>query len=137
MYKSYIGGLHLDQGLDAVRLWLRRLLLPDAHVAYRIIRGEYGLPPSDGAAPTKRVIPLGQRSANTPLDPSRAAWFSPPPGQYSTNVGHLALFNQSMQQRSKSVEWVYSGSVGEGSKTTPVWVRISMVGFFVHLLTFL
>lgn len=132
VYKSYIGGLHLDQGLEAVRLWLRPLLLPDALEAYRIVREEYGLPPSDGAAPARKVIPFAQLSANTPMEASRSMWFSPPPAQYSTNVGHLALFNQSLQQKSKPVEWVYTGSAGEGSRTTPVWVRISVTRFPFH-----
>lgn len=122
MHKSYIGGLHLDQGIEAVRSWLRPLLLPDAFEAYRRVRKEYGLPPSDGAPLVKRVNPLGPLSANTSMEASRSMWFSP--SQYSTNVGHLALFNQHLQQESKPVEWVYTGSAGEGSSTTPVWVCI-------------
>jgi len=56
-------------------------------------------------------------------------WASPPLAQYSANsVGHLALFNQCLQQESKSVEWVYTGSAGEGTKTTPVWVVQAIVG---------
>ena len=125
--KSYIGGLHMDQGLEAVRSWLRPLLLPDAREAYRIVRKEYGLPPSDGTAPARRVTPFAQLSPNTSVEASRSMWFSP--AQYSTNVGHLALFNQRLQQESKPVEWVYTGSDGEGSSTTPVWVCIFGTGF--------
>lgn len=129
--KSYVGGLYLDQGLEAVRSWLRPLLLPDALESYRIVRKEYGLPPSDGNAPTKTATPLAQLSANTPMDASRSIRASPPHAQYSaTSVGHLALFNQCLQQVSKSVEWVYSDSIGEGSKTTPIWVGVVYVCIF-------
>ena len=139
VHKSYIGGLHQDQGIEAVRSWLRPLLLPDAFEAYRIVRKEYGLPPLEGVAPAKRTSALAQLSANTPFEASRSMWFSPPPGQYSTNVGHLALFNQHLQQESKPVEWVYTDSAGEGSETTPVWVCIFLAGFpfHEHELTFL
>ena len=119
--KSYIGGLHMDQGLEAVRSWLRPLFLPYALESYRIVRKEYGLPPSDGFS-VKRSSPLSQLSPNTSMEASRSMWRSPPPAQYSASVGHLALFNQCLQQESKPVEWVYTGSAGEGSKTTPVWV---------------
>lgn len=44
---------------------------------------------------------------------------------FSATIGHLALFNQHLQQESKPVEWVYSDSTGEGTKTTPIWVRFS------------
>jgi ribonuclease III len=137
--KSYIGGLHLDQGLEAVRSWLRPLLLPDALEAYRIVRKEYGLPPSDGAPPAKRATPLSQLSANAPVEASRSIWDHPSHAQYSTNVGHLALFNQHLHQESKPVEWVYTDSAEEGSSTTPVWVCIFVAGFFVSWreLTFL
>lgn len=131
--KSYVGGLHQDQGLDAVRSWLRPLLLPYVLESYRTVRGEYGLPPSDGPLPARRSTPLSPLSSNTYMGASRPTWFSPPPAQYSANVGHLALFNQCLQQVSKGVEWVYTGSDGEGSKTTPIWVSSTpRVHFFGH-----
>ncbi|KAF9782751.1 ribonuclease III [Thelephora terrestris] len=126
VFESYVGGLHQDQGLDAVRSWLRPLLLPYALESYRRVRKEYGLPPSGGLFPARKT-PLSPLSANTPLEASRSMWLSPHPAQYSATVGHLALFNQCLQQESKPVEWVYTGSAGEGSKTTPIWVVQAMV----------
>jgi len=98
-----------------------------------MIRDEYGLPPlDDGDAPAKTSTPLARLSANTPVEASRPNWASPPPAQYfAASVGHLALFNQCLQQKSKSVEWVYTDSAGEGSKTTPIWVGVVFAEFFL------
>jgi len=129
LFESYVGGLYLDQGLEAVRSWLCPLLLPYVLESYNIVRKEYGLPPSDGNAPTKTKIPLAQLSGNTLMEGSRSTWAAPPFAQYTANsVGHLALFNQCLHQESKSVEWVYTDSAGEGTKTTPVWVVRAIVG---------
>jgi len=127
VFESYVGGLYLDQGLGAVRSWLRPLLLPYALESYRTVRKEYGLPPPDGNAPTKTATPLAQLSANTPIEASRSMLASPLAQYSTTSVGHLALFNQCLHQKSKLVEWVYSDSVGEGTKTTPVWVVRAIV----------
>lgn len=128
MQKSYVGGLYLDQGLEAVRSWLRPLLLPYVRESYRMVRKEYGLPPPDDNAPAKTSTPLAQLSANTPIEASRSMWAAPSPAKYSaTSVGHLALFNQCLQQESKRVEWVYTDSAGEGTKTTPIWVSVAYV----------
>jgi len=129
VFESYVGGLYLDQGLEAVRAWLCPLLLPYALKSYRMLRDEYGLPTQDdGDAPAKTTTPLAQLSTNTPIEASRPKWASPPAAQYSAaSVGHLALFNQCLQQESKSAEWVYTDSAGEGSKTTPVWIVQAMV----------
>ena len=130
--KSYVGGLYLDQGLEAVRSWLGPLLLPDLRKSYCVVREEYGLPPSDGDDPARKATPLAQLNTNTPIDGPRSTWALPPPARYTaTSVGHLALFNQCLQQDSKSVEWVYSDSAGEGTKTTPVWVCVAWVRIFV------
>jgi len=92
-----------------------------------MVRKEYGLPPSDGTAPAK-TTPLAQLSANTSMEAPKPMWASPPLAQYSGNsVGHLALFNQCLQQESKPVEWVYTDSAGEGTKSTPVWVVRAIV----------
>ena len=120
--------MYLDQGLEAVRSWLCPLLLPYVLESYGIVRNEYGLPPSDGNAPMKTKTPLTQLSGNTLMEGSRSTLASPPFAQYTANsVGHLALFNQCLHQESKSVEWVYTDSAGEGTKTTPVWVGIVCV----------
>jgi len=123
-----VGGLYLDQGLEAVRSWLRPLLLPYVLESYRIIRAEYGLPPPENNAPTKTATPSAQLSANTHAGTSKSAWASPPHAQHSaTSAGYLALFNQCLHQGSKELEWVYADSAGEGTKTTPVWVVRAMV----------
>ncbi|KAF9649367.1 ribonuclease III [Thelephora ganbajun] len=128
VFESYIGGLYLDQGLEAVGSWLRPLLLPYVLESYRMVREEYGLPPSDGGPPAKTVTPFAQLSTNISMEASRSMWASPPLARYSaTSVGHLALFNQRLQQESKRVEWVYTDSAGEGTKTTPVWVVRAIV----------
>lgn len=130
--QSYVGGLYLDRGIEVVRSWLRPLLLPYVRESYSMFREEYGLPPSDGDSPAKTATPLAQRSTNTPSEASRSMWASPSAAQYSVaNVGHLALFNQCLQQVSKSVEWVYADSAGEGTKTTPVWVSEDLYSDFV------
>jgi len=47
--------------------------------------------------------------------------------QSTPSIGPLSLFNQHLQQKSKSIEWIYSDSAGEGTKTTPIWVVRAMV----------
>jgi len=73
------------------------------------------------------LIPFANISPNTAINLSRGGWSSNPPPKFSTTIGHLALFNQHLQQESKPIEWVYSDSTGEGTKTTPVWVVRAMV----------
>ena len=43
-------------------------------------------------------------------------------------MGHLSLFNQYVQQRGLVVEWQYTDSGGECTKTTPIWVVQAVVG---------
>lgn len=47
--------------------------------------------------------------------------------RYAANMGHLSLFNQQLQQQSKHIEWVFSDSAGQGTRTTPIWVVRAMV----------
>lgn len=123
----------MDQGLEAVKLWLRPLLLPYVLDSYSTVRKEYGLPLSDGNVLAKTATTLAQLSANIPMEAQRSMWASPPLAQYTgTSVGHLALFNQCLQQDSKSIEWVYSDSTGEGSKMTPVWVSNLCLDFWIR-----
>lgn len=43
--------------------------------------------------------------------------------------GHLALFNQYLQQQHKSVEWVFTKERGESAKMTPCWTtRVKLDG---------
>ncbi|THH16410.1 hypothetical protein EW146_g4225 [Bondarzewia mesenterica] len=113
VFESYVGGLYQDQGLKAVQDWLRPLLRPYVREAYRIVRFQHGLPPLDA---TDQYYP----------PPSLA---SPPPSPPPTTaiVGHLGLFNQRLQQESKSVEWSFSDSKGEGTKATPLWIAKAII----------
>jgi hypothetical protein len=106
-----------------VKTWLDALFRPYATAAYCVVRAQHGLPPvSVPAAGTCLPAP-------TP---------SPTLSAEASTTGHLALFNQRLQQENKHVEWLYSdqhpfgmdssappASGGEafqhGSKATPIW----------------
>ncbi|KAJ6615642.1 ribonuclease III domain-containing protein [Mycena sp. CBHHK59/15] len=128
VFESFIGGLYTDQGLHAVQPWLRALFVPYAAAAYAVVRAEHGLPPAS----------LNTDTGNGDRDTGLA---TPAPSPTPT-AGHLALFNQRLQQGARRVEWVYAdqdpfGAGGTcddaaahartsphpraGSKTTPVW----------------
>lgn len=135
-----MGGVYLDRGLEVTQSWLHPLLRPYMAEAYRIVRVQHGLSPEPDpplavnlvynhsgaipiAPPTNDVgAPANDSSGNPP-----PTWSIPPPPRIPGNVGHLSLFNQHLQQQSKSIEWVYLDSVGEGTKTTPIWVVRAMV----------
>ncbi|OSD04578.1 ribonuclease III [Trametes coccinea BRFM310] len=142
-HKSFVGGLYLDQGLEAVKAWLQPLLRPFLAVAYRIVRVQHGLspeppyptspPPSYSYATTgtngaARPLgaPGGGAGAGAPPFPPQT-WSTPPPPRMPASIGHLSLFNQHLQQQCKNVEWVYVDSAGEGTRTTPIWVVRAMV----------
>jgi len=112
----------VDQGLDAVKAWLRPLLQPYLLESYQTVRAEYGLLPLQES---QKPVPFGIISSNTDMHISRGS--SNPPPKFSATIGHLALFNQRLQQESKPVEWVYAGSAEESTKMTPVWVVRAMV----------
>ena len=38
----------------------------------------------------------------------------------TTTLGHLGLFNQRVQQQSKSIEWIFDTTT-ESNSATPVW----------------
>lgn len=131
VFESFIGGLYLDQGLDAVKQWLYPLFRPYAKAAYLIVRQQHGLP----------VFASSPRS--TPTAGSDAVDLTTTATTTST-TGHLALFNQYLQKSNRLVEWVYSDPLKEGSsdlkmtpeitrgmKTTPVWcVKVLVDGEF-------
>ena len=136
--QAFVGGVYLDRGLEVTKSWLNPLLRPYIAEAYRIVRVQHGLPPDPEPVYLTTAPPLGFTKA------SAAHLASPPPGgalhlvpgvsrsippppRVPGNVGHLSLFNQYMQQQCKSIEWVYADSVGEGTKTTPIWVVRAMV----------
>ncbi|KAJ6515382.1 ribonuclease III domain-containing protein [Mycena sanguinolenta] len=103
VFESFIGGLYLDQGIDACKAWLNPLFRPYAAVAYAAVRAEHGLPPV-------RTDPLpssSNRSMNGPVSPSPSS-HSSVDSNGATTTGHLALFNQCLQKRDARVEWKYS-----------------------------
>lgn len=59
--------------------------------------------------------------------PTTLSQLSPAPARMSPSIGHLSLFNQVVQQRNLVIEWVYTDSAGEGTRTTPMWVVRAMV----------
>ncbi|KAI0068583.1 ribonuclease III [Artomyces pyxidatus] len=104
-----------DQGIYPVSEWLRALFHPYVREAYRVVREQHGLPPAS-AAPAY-ALPTAARLSPPPDAPLPAA-----------TLGHLGLFNQRLQQAARPIEWVFSDSVGEGTKATPVWVARAMIG---------
>ncbi|PPQ67577.1 hypothetical protein CVT25_012071, partial [Psilocybe cyanescens] len=120
VFESFVGGLYLDQGLDAVTTWIKPLFRPYATAAYRVAREQHGLPampPSfnhlDGgksdrpgsrfqsASPSGNLIMNGEGAVSAP---------HPGPGELMNmpTIGHLALFNQNLQKTNRVVEWIYS-----------------------------
>ncbi|KAI0776193.1 ribonuclease III [Trametes elegans] len=131
LFESFVGGLYLDQGLEAAKAWLHPLLRPFLTMAYRTVRVQHGLapdPPYLHSPPPSYHIHAGGTAANgTALAAPAQTWSTPPPPRMPASIGHLSLFNQHLQQQSRSIEWVYSDSAGEGTKTTPIWVVRAMV----------
>lgn len=121
--QSYVGGVYEEQGLEAVRGWLEPLFRPYMVEAYRVVRVQHGLPPtSDYTHDQSSTAPnMGIRMPFTPT------WSTPPPSRIAASIGHLSLFNQLLQQKSKTIEWVYSDSAGAGTRTTPIWIVKAMV----------
>ncbi|KAF8897912.1 ribonuclease III domain-containing protein, partial [Infundibulicybe gibba] len=129
VFESFVGGLYVDQGLDAVKTWLDLLFRPYARAAYIVVRKQHGLP----ALPTPSASPRSPPS--TPLDKDEIP---------STTIGHLALFNQHLQKADRAVEWIYSDraplhgtwgtgtdAIARGTMTTPMWyVKVMVDGEF-------
>lgn len=113
LFEAFVGGVYLDRGLEVVKAWLYPLFRPYLAEAYKHVRIQHGLSPE----PTSPA-PSGAPLPGTP--PSSGS--RPAPGRSSANIGHLSLFNQHLQQRGKSIEWVWKESEGQGSRTTPIWV---------------
>ena len=119
VFESYVGGLYVDQGLDAVKAWLNPLFRPYSTLAYTLTRTQHGLPPLLTPSSSPPTSAGKHDGTGTPpaLDLARMA-------PESTTIGHLALFNQHVQKANAAVEWVYSDgpSDREGKKTTPIWL---------------
>jgi len=135
--QSFIGGLYTEQGLEACAAWLNPLFRPYAKVAYDEVRKEHGLLPVLTDTPTHNGTAAvgGVPSSLSPSSHSSGM------GDGSSNVGHLALFNQRLQKGDSRVEWVYSDqhpfgagpdelqvaapgdnfAMTQGNKSTPVW----------------
>lgn len=117
------------------------LFSPYAISAYLFVRHQYGLPPAlpiSLASPRTHHINIPKKPI-APMDPLAST--------QPTTIGHLALFNQSLQRANRQVEWVYEDPFGPvagvtsdgyystedprakgaegaliyGTKTTPVW----------------
>ncbi|CAL1700256.1 unnamed protein product [Somion occarium] len=142
LFESYVGGVYEDGGLQVVKDWLQPLFRPYITKAYRLVRIQHGLPPDPPPPnPTRRVvISPSSSSSSTPSSgqghspsmqnvsmPFAPTWSTPPPSRIAASTGHLSLFNQHLQQKCKHIEWVYSDSAGEGTRTTPIWVVRAMV----------
>ncbi|KAJ7285237.1 hypothetical protein C8J57DRAFT_1290887, partial [Mycena rebaudengoi] len=123
VFLSFIGGLYTDQGLDCVKTWLDALFCPYLAAAYCVVRADHGLPPVS--------VPAADNCLPAPTP-------SPTLSAEASTTGHLALFNQRLQQENKHVQWLYSDqhpfgmdssappASGEeafqhGSKATPIW----------------
>lgn len=148
VFESFVGGLYLDQGLEAVKAWLNPLFRPFVTAAYRIVRQQHGLPPLATPPPSASASPSPSSSSSpspSPIHPD------PSTTSIGATIGHLALFNQQLQKNNRQVEWVYSDggelSVGggngycdpgvpahllvRGTQTTPVWyVKVMVDGEF-------
>ncbi|OCH96019.1 ribonuclease III [Obba rivulosa] len=133
LMEAYVGGLYEDSGLDVVKSWLHPLLTPYVHEAYHIIRREHGLdsePSSPPSTPSPRTsgYSVGSASSNDFGTPAAGTGTYPAPAKATFNIGHLSFFNQLMQQQCKSVQWDFSDSLGEGTKSTTIWVVKAIVG---------
>ncbi|KZV69890.1 ribonuclease III [Peniophora sp. CONT] len=117
VFESYVGGLYRARGLALTQAWLRVLFTPYVRAAYRQVRAQHGLPPS-----------LSVSSSGSSQTSSSGPYTPPPSPPHGTMIGHLGLFNQRIQQANRSVEWVFVDSLGEGTKSTPVWVARAIVG---------
>lgn len=138
-----MGGLFLDQGLEAVKDWIEPLFGPYALAAYQVVRQQHGLPPM----PPSFMEAITRPSLGDTWAPPRtftdSSELSTPP-----TIGHLALFNQTLQKANRQVEWIYSNGGDQpdsgyadmglspdlairGTKTTPVWyVKVMVDGEF-------
>ncbi|EMD40524.1 hypothetical protein CERSUDRAFT_130444 [Gelatoporia subvermispora B] len=130
LMEAYVGGLYEDQGLEVVKAWLHPLLTPYVHEAYRIIRKEHGLdpeaPPSDHSPANDSPAPPSPPPSGPGISVLSSSY--PPPARTIFSVGHLSFFNQILQQQNRSVQWDFSGSLGEGTRSTTIWVVKALVG---------
>jgi ribonuclease III len=140
--QAFVGGLFLDQGLEAVKAWIEPLFTPYTDAAYQIVRQQHGLP----ALPPSFMRGATRPPPNDLSAPSHI--FADGNELSNTTVGHLALFNQHLQKANRQIEWIYSNGrdpsdngytdMGlspelaiKGTKTTPIWyVKVMVDGEF-------
>ena len=84
------------------------------------MREQHGLPPLGACNELQAVTGAG------PMPPT------PPPEfridrMITTTLGHLGLFNQRLQQQSKSIEWSFDDTVTESNRATPVWSAKALI----------
>ncbi|KAI0938149.1 hypothetical protein AcV7_003424 [Taiwanofungus camphoratus] len=125
LFEAFVGGLYLDQGLESAKTWLHPLFRPYIIESYRQVRVQHGLspdPPGPQAHPRRR-----SSSSASSSDSAAPTWSLPAASRMTASIGHLSLFNQHLQQQGKGIEWVWSDSQGQGTRTTPIWVVRAMV----------
>ncbi|TFK55402.1 ribonuclease III [Heliocybe sulcata] len=120
LFEAYVGGLYIDQGMDAVKAWLNPLLRPYVQEAYDVVKEEHSTIPPEELPSTPESEDQNSNSqtelvsSDNPSEarPPRTRVISPP------TVGHLSLFNQHINRQDKVVEWVYNYL---GTRTAPMW----------------
>jgi len=109
LLESYIGGLYLDQGFDAVRDWLSAVLRPYVKEAFSVIRDEHLL---------NRATSPEEGEISDPNKPEAGSVVDP---------GTLAYFNQWCSQNKSVIDWRFKDIAG--TKSTPLWcVEVWMDG---------
>lgn len=95
-----------------MRDWFRSLVVPWVEEAYEIMKKEHGVVDD----------PVDPKSLSEP--PNKDSMHRLPPSIMQA-VGHLSLFNQTLAQRGKFVEWVFQDT-GVQSRT-PMWYVEALV----------
>ncbi|PFH49255.1 hypothetical protein AMATHDRAFT_76285 [Amanita thiersii Skay4041] len=124
IFESFVGGLYLDQGLGAVKVWLIPLFRPYAIEAYALVREQYVIPSDSPPAPPASHT-TSKPSPFTP--PSTPSSLTPGPNGI---VNYLYQFNQHLTKLNREAMWTYSEEqVGDGdqNKLMPVWCAMVMV----------
>ncbi|EEB88830.1 hypothetical protein MPER_13150 [Moniliophthora perniciosa FA553] len=88
VFEAFVGGLYIDQGLQAVQSWLNPLFRPYVEIAYNTVRTQYGLVPLTISTP-----PASPSSTVTAMNTQGSA-------------EHLTLFNKRVAGLNKQIEWV-------------------------------
>jgi len=144
VFEAFIGGLFLDQGFEAVNVWVEPLFTPYMDAAYQIVRQLHGLPP----LPPSFIGGVTRPFSSDPSPPWQVSMYAGDLPNTTTTIGHLALFNQHLQKTNRQVEWIYSNGEDPldngytdmglspdlaiiGTKSTPVWyVKVMVDGEF-------